>query len=479
MQIQTHNNTAKLANKALEKKIEKETARILELPQKRTKITLFMFSRMSADMQAHVRQHKLWKEDLGMQNHPHVVKDITMDIANGQSDDEWRKQHLAKRTFENFKQRGDFSRWVDFAQEWKNRLQLATNAGVTYEQKDLINYLMQAIDPAKFESIVSDYDRGAEHWEAVIGNYDSVYQLISYLGQLDMRRQERVANQLRRQAQGQTAFAVSEGDRVQDPRSHGAGTHSEGRNPRRGGRGGRRAQGQRGRGGGRGTPKCFLCGSQDHLMPNCPMKSEFEAFRASRASGGDQAPRQGQGSACAVTTTLATLPAATYDRQVPNYNRYDTPCYNDLCERSGCYGVSAATIDVDLIFDNATDVSVIGDERLALNLEPTHAKLIGFNGARSDAVAIATLPGRLGKALYVPGAQNLLGSQALADMGYRDQHRIPDSEGAWEIVHDDGEVLQFDPVDYDKKAHLKLSLEEYYALAVNRFLQPEPPHHAE
>ena len=37
-------------------------------------------------------------------------------------------------------------------------------------------------------------------------------------------------------------------------------------------------------------------------------------------------------------------------------------------------------------------------------------------------------------------------------MGYRDQHRIPDSEGAWEIVHDDGEVLQFDPVDYDKKA---------------------------
>ena len=189
MLIQTHNNTTKLANKALEKKIEKETARILELPQKRTKIMLFMFSRMSADMQAHVRQHKLWKEDLGMQNHPHVVKDITMDIANGQSDDEWRKQHLAKRTFENFKQRGDFSRWVDFAQEWKNRLQLATNAGVTYEQKDLINYLMQAIDPAKFESIVSDYDRGAEHWEAVIGNYDSVYQLISYLGQLDMRRQ--------------------------------------------------------------------------------------------------------------------------------------------------------------------------------------------------------------------------------------------------------------------------------------------------
>ena len=64
-------------------------------------------------------------------------------------------------------------------------------------------------------------------------------------------------------------------------------------------------------------------------------------------------------------------------------------------------------------------------------------------------------------------------------MGYRDQHRIPDSEGAWEIVHDDGEVLLFDPVDYGKKAHLKLSLEEYYALAVNRFLQPEPPHHAE
>ena len=112
---------------------------------------------------------------------------------------------------------------------------------------------------------------------------------------------------------------------------------------------------------------------------------------------------------------------------------------------------SAATIDVNLIFDNATDVSVIGDERLALNLEPTHARLIGFNGARSDAVGVATLPGRLGKALYVPGAQNLLGSQALADMGYRDQHRIPDSEGAWEIVHDDGEVLQFDTVDYDKR----------------------------
>ena len=147
--LQAYNNTAKLNNKALEKKIEKETARILELPQKRTKITLFMFSRMSADMQAHVRQHKLWKEDLGMQNHPHVVKDITMDIANGQSDDEWRKQHFAKRNFENFKQRGDFTRWVDFAQEFKNRLQLVINAGVTYEQKDLINYLMQAIDPAK------------------------------------------------------------------------------------------------------------------------------------------------------------------------------------------------------------------------------------------------------------------------------------------------------------------------------------------
>ena len=169
------------------------------------------------------------------------------------------------------------------------------------------------------------------------------------------------------------------------------------------------------------------------------MKSEFDAFRANRTNGGDQAPRQGQGSACAVTTTLSTLPAAINDRQVLNYNHYDTPCYNDdLCERSGCYGVSAATIEVDLIFDNATDVSVIGDERLALDLEPTQAKLIGFNGARSDAVAIATLPGRLGKALYVPGAQNLLGSQSLADMGYRDQHRIPDSEGAWEIVHDDG-----------------------------------------
>ena len=131
---------------------------------------------------------------------------------------------------------------MDFAQEFKDRLQLATNAGVTYEQKDLINYLMQAIDPAMFESIVSEYDRGAEHWNAVVGNYDNVYQLLSYLGQLDMRRQERVANQLRRQAQGHTAFAVSESERVQDPRPHGAGTHSQGRNPRRGGRGGNRAQ---------------------------------------------------------------------------------------------------------------------------------------------------------------------------------------------------------------------------------------------
>ena len=74
------------------------------------------------DMQAHVRQHKLWDEELGMQNHPHVVKAITMDIANGQSDDEWRKQHLARKNFESFKQRGEYSRWIHFSQEWKNRL---------------------------------------------------------------------------------------------------------------------------------------------------------------------------------------------------------------------------------------------------------------------------------------------------------------------------------------------------------------------
>ena len=34
---------------------------------------------MSSDMQAHVRQHRLWDEELGMHNHPHVVKSITMD----------------------------------------------------------------------------------------------------------------------------------------------------------------------------------------------------------------------------------------------------------------------------------------------------------------------------------------------------------------------------------------------------------------
>ena len=72
--LRAANSLAKLANKTLEKKIEKETVRILELPQKRTKLTLFMFSRMSADMKAHVRQHRLWDEELGMQNHPRVVK---------------------------------------------------------------------------------------------------------------------------------------------------------------------------------------------------------------------------------------------------------------------------------------------------------------------------------------------------------------------------------------------------------------------
>ena len=46
-----------------------------------------------------MRQHKLWDEELGMQNHPHVVKSITMNIANGQSDDERRKQQLAKSIF--------------------------------------------------------------------------------------------------------------------------------------------------------------------------------------------------------------------------------------------------------------------------------------------------------------------------------------------------------------------------------------------
>ena len=37
---------------------------------------------------------------------------------------------------------------------------------------------MKAVDPPKFESIVSDYDRGAEHRQAVVGNCDNVYQLI-------------------------------------------------------------------------------------------------------------------------------------------------------------------------------------------------------------------------------------------------------------------------------------------------------------
>ena len=92
-----------------------------------------------------------------MQNHPHVVKAITIDITNGQSDDEWRKQHLARKNFENFKQRGEYTRWM--SQEWKNRLRLAINAGLEYEQNDLINILMQAIDSSKFESIIDDYSR--------------------------------------------------------------------------------------------------------------------------------------------------------------------------------------------------------------------------------------------------------------------------------------------------------------------------------
>ena len=128
-----------------------------------------------------------------------------MDIANGQSDDEWRKQHLTRRNFENFRQRGEYSRWIDFSLEWKNRLQLAINAGLDYGQNYLINFLVQAIDPSKFESIISNNDRGAERWQAVMGNYDNVYQQIYYLGQLDMMRQERTANQLRRQAQSATA----------------------------------------------------------------------------------------------------------------------------------------------------------------------------------------------------------------------------------------------------------------------------------
>ena len=473
--IKVSNNTARLTNKALEKKIEKEAIRILELPQKRTKITLFMFSRMSTDMQAHVRQHKLWDEELGMQNHPHVVKAITMDIANGQSDDEWRKRHLARKNFESFKQRGEYSRWIDFSQEWKNRLQLATNAGLDYDQNDLINFLMQAIDPSKFESIISDYDRGAEHWQAVVGNYDNVYQLISYLGQLDMRRQERNADQMRRQAQGQTAFSVSESDR-----SGGRHTQDSGRsNPRRGGRGGRRPPSNSGGRGGRGTPKCFLCQSGEHLISDCPMKAEFEAFRSRSGSTSNRAASGGGlGSASAVNTMLHALPAAVGDPQVLDYSHYDSPCYNDLCERSGCFGVcgaSAATTEVDLIFDSATDISVIGDERLALDLEPINASLRGFNGASSQATAIATLPGRLGKALLVPGAQNLLGSKDLADMGWQEQYRIADSNGSWELIHEDGDVLHFEAVDYDRKPHLKLSLQEYFALSVNQFLQPEPP----
>ena len=203
------------------------------------------------------------------------------------------------------------------------------------------------------------------------------------------------------------------------------------------------------------------------------MKAEFEAFRAHTAQGG------GVGSASAVSTTLHTLPAAVGGPQVLDYSRYDSPCYHDLCERSGCYGASAATKEVDLIFDNATDISVIGDERLALDLEPIDAHLRGFNGSSSRATAIATLPGRLGKALLVPGAQNLLGSKDLAEMGWHEQYRIPNSDGSWELVHKDGDVLRFEAVDYDRKSHLKLSLQEYYALSVNRFLQPEPPRNEE
>ena len=115
------------------------------------------------------------------------------------------------------------------------------------------------------------------------------------------------------------------------------------------------------------------------------MKAEFEAFRAHTAQGG------GVGSASAVSTTLHMLLAAVCGPQVLDYSRYDSPCYHDLCERSGCYGASFATKEVDLIFDNATDISVIGDERLALDLEPIDAHhLRGFNGASSRATAIPT-----------------------------------------------------------------------------------------
>ena len=65
-----------------------------------------------------------------------------MDIANRQSDNEWRVQHLARKNFDNFKQRGEYSRWIHFSQEWKNRLRLAINAGLEYEQNDLINFLL-------------------------------------------------------------------------------------------------------------------------------------------------------------------------------------------------------------------------------------------------------------------------------------------------------------------------------------------------
>ena len=105
-----------------------------------------MFSRKLTDIQAHVRQHRLWDEVLGMQNHPHVVKAITMDIANGLSDDEWRKQYLARKNLKKFKQRWEYTCWIHFSQEWKNLLQLAIYAGLEYEQNDLINFLMQAID---------------------------------------------------------------------------------------------------------------------------------------------------------------------------------------------------------------------------------------------------------------------------------------------------------------------------------------------
>ena len=114
---------------------------------------------MSNDKEAHIGLHKLSKEDLGTQNHPYAVNDITI----------WRKQHFTKHYVKYFKQGSDFSSWVDFAQEFKDRREIALKVEVTYH----IIHLMQAIDPTKFESNASNYDRGVEHWNAVIANNDN------------------------------------------------------------------------------------------------------------------------------------------------------------------------------------------------------------------------------------------------------------------------------------------------------------------